>query len=143
MHHLLSLWSFSCLILLLYNCTATALAERDACPIGRVITSIIVVKQTIHIMTNVPHDTIFEINTDLTITVGNALKSLDLIITFLSSSTSIKTVGPVRSLPSISQFPIPAPYAYLQTNRPSRPDIRHFHRCANNRKPGAQALHET
>ena len=69
-----------------------------------VINSVVVVKHTIHIITNVPHDTTFQVNTDLTITVDNAPTSLDLLTTYFSRSTAIETMNgsviPVNELPN-------------------------------------------
>ena len=55
--------------------------------------SVVVVKHTIHIITNVPHDTTFQVNTDLTITIDNAPTSLDLLTTYFSRSTTIETIN--------------------------------------------------
>ena len=72
-------------------------ATQDACilpyPGPRVITSVLVVKQTIHVITNVPQDTAFEINPDLTISVNNAPTNLDLITTYFSRHTSVITIA--------------------------------------------------
>ncbi|KAK0513497.1 hypothetical protein JMJ35_004483 [Cladonia borealis] len=70
---------------------------QDACilpyPGPRVITSVLVVKQTIHVITNVPKDTAFEVNPDLTISVNNAPTNLDLITTYFSRHTSVITIA--------------------------------------------------
>lgn len=55
-----------------------------------IVTSVYVVKHTIHIMTSVPRDTTLQINTDLTLTVDNAPTSLDLMTTYDSESTVVK-----------------------------------------------------
>ena len=72
-------------------------ATQDACflpyPVPRVITSVLVVKQTIHVITNVPRDTAFEINPELTISVNNAPTNLDITTTYLSRHTSVITIA--------------------------------------------------
>ena len=72
-------------------------ATQDACflpyPGPRVITSVLVVKQTIHVITNVPKDTAFEVNPDLTISVTNAPINLDITTTYLSRHTSVITIA--------------------------------------------------
>ena len=72
-------------------------ATQDACilpyPGPRVITSVLVVKQTIHVITNVPQDTAFEVNPDLTISVNNAPTNLDFITTYFSRHTSVITIA--------------------------------------------------
>ena len=79
-------------------CSLTHIAAtQDACilpyPGPRVITSVLVVKQTIHVITNVPQDTAFEVNPDLTISVNNAPTNLDLITTYFSRHTSVITMA--------------------------------------------------
>lgn len=81
-------------MLLLSSSTCGSVAQ-DACVYrsGKmVVDSVVVVKHTIHIMTNVPHDTTFQVNTDLTITVDNAPTSLDLLTTYFSRSAAIETM---------------------------------------------------
>ena len=82
-------------ILLLSSATCGS-AAQDACVYRSgevVVNSVVVVKHTIHIITNVPHDTTFQVNTDLTITVDNAPTSLDLLTTYFSRSTAIETMN--------------------------------------------------
>ena len=70
-------------------------AAQDACiyrPGESVVKSVVIVKHTIHIITSVPHDTTFQVNTDLTITVDNAPTSLDFLTTYFSKSTAIGTM---------------------------------------------------
>ncbi len=66
---------------------------QGACPFHPV-SSVVVVKQTIHIITSVLHDTTFEVNRDLTITVDNAPTNLDLMTTFFSESTMPRKADP-------------------------------------------------
>ena len=76
-------------MLLCIPCTHSA--AQDACRFHPVpitdISSVVVVKQTIHIINSVPYDTTWEVNKDLTITVDNAPTNLDIITTFYSRST--------------------------------------------------------
>ena len=58
-----------------------------------VVDSVVVVKHTIHIITSVPHDTTFQVNPDLTITVDNAPTNLDFLTTYFSRSTAIETLN--------------------------------------------------
>ena len=84
-----------CYALLLLNCAACFSAAQDGCIYrsgAMLIHSVVVVKHTIHIITSVPHDTTFQVKTDLTITVDNAPTSLDLLTTYFSRSTAIETV---------------------------------------------------
>ena len=79
-------------------CSLTRIvATQDACippyPGPRVITSVLVVKQTIHVITNVPKDTAFEVNPDLTISINNAPTNIDLITTYFSRHTSVLTMA--------------------------------------------------
>lgn len=66
-------------------------AAQDACPDGdggtENVASVVVVKQTIHIITSVPHDTTFKVNSELTVAVTNAPTQLDLITTYFYRST--------------------------------------------------------
>lgn len=64
---------------------------QDAC--SKDINSIVVVKQTIHIVTSIPYDTTFEVNKNLTVTVNNAPTELDLITTFYSQSTILSSAN--------------------------------------------------
>ena len=57
-----------------------------------VVTSVLVVKQTIHVMTHIPKDTAFEVNPYLTISVDNAPTDLDVTTTYHSRSTSVVTI---------------------------------------------------
>ena len=72
-------------------------ATQDACvlpyPGPRVITSVLVVKQTIHVITNIPRNTAFEVNPDLTISVDNAPTNLDFTTTYFSRNTSVITIA--------------------------------------------------
>ena len=74
-----------------------SVAIQDACflpyPGPRVITSVLVVKQTIHVITNVPRDTAFEVNPVLTVSVNNAPTNLDITTTYLSRYTSVITIA--------------------------------------------------
>ena len=82
-------------VLLLSSATCGS-AAQDACvyPSGEmVVNSVVVVKHTIHIITHVPYDTTFQVNTDLTITVDNAPTSLDLLTTYFSKSTTTETMN--------------------------------------------------
>ena len=82
-------------ILLISSATCGS-AAQDACVYRSgemVVNSVVVVKHTIHIITNVPYDTTFQVNTDLTITVENAPTSLDLLTTYFSRSTAIETMN--------------------------------------------------
>ena len=82
-------------ILLLSSATCV-LAVQDACVYRSgemAVDSVVVVKHTIHIITYVPHDTTFQVNTDLTVTVDNAPTSLDLITTYFSRSTAIESMN--------------------------------------------------
>ena len=84
-----------CYALLLLNGATCISAAQDACIYrseAMVVHSVVVVKQTIHIITSVPHDTIFPVNTDLTITVDNAPTSLDILTTYFSRSTAVETM---------------------------------------------------
>ena len=75
-------------ILLLLSHTTRCHATSDQCIIvRRPVASVVVMKQTIHIVTNVPRDTTFEVNRDLTVTVDNAPTELDIITTFYTTST--------------------------------------------------------
>ena len=74
-----------------------ALAEaHDGCPYhvgySSDISSVVVVKQTIHIKTNVLQDTTFVVNKELTLTVDNAPTNIDTITTFFSQSTISQNV---------------------------------------------------
>ena len=84
------------LAFLLYS-VIDSVATQDACflpyPGPRVITSVLVVKQTIHVITNVPRDTAFEVNPDLTISVNNAPTNLDITTTYFSRHTSVITIA--------------------------------------------------
>lgn len=83
-------------ILLLASAAASFSIAQDACVYGSgamLVNSVVVVKQTIHVVTSVPHVTTFQVNTNLTITVDNAPTSLDLLTTYFSRSTAIETVN--------------------------------------------------
>lgn len=85
-----------CCALLIHNSAALISAAQDACIYGSgamLIHSVVVVKHTIHIITTVPHDTTFQVNTDLTITVDNAPTSLDFLTTYFSRSTAMETMN--------------------------------------------------
>ena len=93
--------------LLLLNSAACGSAAQDGCRYRseEIIVNVVVVKHTIHIITNIPHDTTFRVNTDLTITVDNAPTSLNLLTTYFSRSTAIETInGSVRSLSMSSRI---------------------------------------
>ena len=82
-----------CYALLIY-CAACISQAQDACiyrtgPL--LVNSVVVVKHTIHIITSVPHNTTFQVNTDLTVTVEDAPTSLDFLTTYFSTSTAIET----------------------------------------------------
>lgn len=82
--------------LLLLHSAACVYAAQDACVYhsgGMVVHSVVIVKQTIYIITSVPYNTVFQVNTDLTITVDNAPTSLNYLTTYLSRSTNIETVS--------------------------------------------------
>lgn len=82
-------------ILLLASAACFSVAQ-DACIYrsgAMLVNSVVVVKQTIHIVTSVPYSTTFEVNTNLTITVDNAPTSLDLLTTYFSESTAIETMN--------------------------------------------------
>ncbi|CAF9930193.1 MAG: hypothetical protein ALECFALPRED_004548, partial [Alectoria fallacina] len=71
-------------------------AAQDACVYrsgAMLVESVVVVKHTIHIITSIPHNTTFKVNTGLTITVDNAPTSLDLLTTYFSRSTAIETMN--------------------------------------------------
>lgn len=81
---------------LLLNSAACKSAAQDACIYRSgemVVNSVVVVKHTIHIITSVPHNTTFQVNTGLTITVDDAPTSLDLLTTYFSKSTAIETMN--------------------------------------------------
>ena len=96
---------FACLILhhlfystlLLISSTACSSTTQDAACIhrsgGMVVNSVVVVKQTIHIISSVLYDVTFAVNTDLTITVNDAPTSLDFLTTYFSTSTAIETMN--------------------------------------------------
>jgi len=75
-----------------FNNIISSRATFDGCDARRAITSVVVVKQTIHIIADVLRDTTLEINSDLTVTVDNAPTELDLITTFYSKSTDTQTI---------------------------------------------------
>ena len=82
--------------LLLLNSVARISAAQDACVYrsgAMLVESVVVVKHTIHIITSIPHNTTFKVNTGLTITVDNAPTSLDLLTTYFSRSTAIETMN--------------------------------------------------
>ena len=96
MFDFLMLHSLLCYAILLLNGAACISAAQDACIYragAMLVSSVVVVKHTIHIITSVPHDTIFQVNTDLTITVDNAPTSLDFLTTYFSKSTAIETMN--------------------------------------------------
>lgn len=81
---------------LLLHSAACVSAAQDACIYRSgefIVHSVVVVKHTIHIITSVPYDTVFQVNTDLTITVDNAPTSLNYLTTYLSRSTAIETIN--------------------------------------------------
>lgn len=80
-------------IFLVMSCLKCSFATPDACGVRRAITSVVVVKQTIHILANIPYDTVLNINNDLTVTVDDAPTEFNLITTFYSRSTNIQTIG--------------------------------------------------
>lgn len=85
-----------CYALLLLNSAVWIFAAQDDCIYrsgAMLVNSVVVVKHTIHIITSVPHDTTFQVKTDLTITVNNAPTSLNLLTTYLSKSTAIETIN--------------------------------------------------
>ena len=86
--------------LLLLSSAARTSTAQDACIYrsGDTVKSVVIVKHTIHIITSVLHDTTFQINTDLTITVDNAPTSLNLLTTYFSRSTATKTSNRFVSL---------------------------------------------
>ena len=90
LHHLV------CYAFLLLNSAAYVSAGQDACIYregAMLVNSVVIVKHTIHIITSVPHDTTFQVNTDLTITVDNAPTSLDFFTTYFSRSSAIETMN--------------------------------------------------
>ena len=89
----LTLHRLLCYALLIY-CTACISQAQDACiyrtgPL--LVNSVMVVKHTIHIITSVPQNTTFQVNTDLTVTVDDAPTSLDFLTTYFSTSTAVET----------------------------------------------------
>ena len=88
----LHLW---CLSMISFTCAKSFFIAQDDCPDipgqPRVVTSVLVVKHTIRIITNIPIDTTLRINTDLSITVNNAPTELDVITTYYSRSTASQT----------------------------------------------------
>nr|AUW30787.1 hypothetical protein [Cladonia uncialis subsp. uncialis] len=90
-------WLRRTLLAFLFCSIINLVATQDACflpyPGPRVITSVLVVKQTVHVITNVPKDTAFEINPDLTISVNNAPTNLDITTTYFSRHTSVITIA--------------------------------------------------
>ena len=96
MFECLTLYRLLYYALLLLNYTACSSAVQDVCIYrsGKmIVNSVVVVKHTIHIITSVPYDTAFQVNTDLTITVNNAPTSLDLLTTYFSRSSVIETMN--------------------------------------------------
>ena len=85
------LWS----TLLLLTSVACISAAQDACIYrsGAIVHSVVVVKHTIRVITSVPHDTVFSVNTDITVTVDNAPTSLDFLTTYFSRSTAVETIS--------------------------------------------------
>lgn len=90
-------WLQSTLLAFLLCWIVDSAATQDACslpyPGPRVITSVLVVKQTIHVITNIPKDTAFEINPDLTISVNNAPTKVDITTTYHQRHTSVVTIA--------------------------------------------------
>ena len=90
-------WLLYTFLAILLCCIVGSAATQDACflpyPGPRVITSVLVVKQTIHVITNIPKDTAFEVNPYLTISVNNAPTNLDITTTYLSRHTSVITIA--------------------------------------------------
>ena len=85
-----------CYTILLLASAASFSVAQDACIYrsgAMLVNSVVVVKQTIHIVTSVPHVTTFQVNTNLTITVDDAPTSLDLLTTYFSRSTAIETIN--------------------------------------------------
>lgn len=85
-----------CHSFLLLNSFADISAAQDACIYrsgAMLVNPIVVVKHTIHIITSVPHNTTFQVNTDLTVTVDNAPTSLGFLTTYFSTSTAIDTMN--------------------------------------------------
>ncbi|KAL2043931.1 hypothetical protein N7G274_003451 [Stereocaulon virgatum] len=84
-----------CLSLISFTCVKSLFIAQDDCPDvpgqPRVVTSVLVVKHTIRIITNIPIDTTLHMNTDLSITVNNAPTELDIITTYYSRSTASQT----------------------------------------------------
>ena len=79
---------------LLICCAACIPQAQEACiyrtgPL--LVNSVVVVKHTVHIITSVPHNTTFQVNTGLTVTVDDAPTSLDFLTTYFSTSTAIET----------------------------------------------------
>ena len=91
----LILHRLSCYALLLLSSATCISFAQDACIYhagNMTIESVVVMKHTIHIITSVPHDTTFQVNTGLTITVNNAPTSLDFLTTYFSRTTAIRTM---------------------------------------------------
>ncbi len=93
-----SIYWLQCILLAFLLCSITDfVATQDACilpyPGPQVITSVLVVKQTIHVITNIPKTTAFEVNSDLTISVSNAPTNLDITTTYFSRNTSVITLA--------------------------------------------------
>lgn len=85
---------------LLIRCAACIFQAQDACiyrtgPL--LVNSVVVVKHTVHIITSVPHNTTFQVNTDLTVTVDDAPTSLDFLTTYFHTSTAIETRNGISS----------------------------------------------
>ena len=90
------LYNLFCCAFFLINTAVCLSVTQDACVYrsgAMLVNSVVVVKQTIHIITSVPHDTTFQVNTDLTITVDNAPTSLDFLTTFFSTSTAMESMN--------------------------------------------------
>ena len=85
-----------CHAFLLLNIFADISAAQDACIYrsgAMLVNSVVVVKHTIHIITSVPYNSTFQVNTDLTVTVDNAPTSLNFLTTYFSTSTAIETLN--------------------------------------------------
>ena len=74
-------------------------ASRDACgiefPGNKVVTSVQIVKHTVHIIASIASNTTLQISNDLTIPVDNAPTNLDLITTYETESTYLSTIDPL------------------------------------------------
>ena len=79
---------------LLHLLSIPPVSSQNAC-VQQPITKVVVVEQSIYINTNVLQNSTFAINPDFTFTVDDAPTSLDLLTTYLSTTSSIiSAIGP-------------------------------------------------